>query len=613
MRRSILTLPILLLLAVMMIGFKADYAKAEVTTGDCGVTEGTVTWTYDDETDVLTISGTGAIKDYSDTDTSDFRTYRATVKTIYMESGITAVGQCAFYGFSVVTVAIFSDTVESIGSDAFTGCSMIKFLGPSDLELIQKYAYYNNITYVEGGTCGADGANVVWEYNEDWEGLIFYGTGAMKDYKFGDSSDFMIKKYKAEYISIKEGITHIGDYAFSNFTKINSILINDSVVSLGEGAFTMCFELKQCNMSESITEIPDEAFSGCMYLDTLGADNITKIGNSAFYGCSRLKNINTASLKYIGDKGFMKCSILEKLVLPDDMEYIGKYAFDDCDNLVLYVNADTIGHQYAIDNNIKYNLLKGEFEAKEGTLSYEYDIETSTLKISGNGAMKDYENVSDSAFYGFGDNIKIVEIGEGVTYIGSNAFGNNCGITNVTIADTVTEIGEKAFYNSNKIISLELPKNLKNIGDYAFCGCSNIWGEVVIPDSVLSIGDYAFYGCDSLARITIGTGVTSIGRWSFYGCSYMTAAIIPENVASIGEYAFDACEELTIYTSEGTVADSYAKENEINVSYEDAPEEIIETTGGALPEASKSPETSASPEASKSPEASASPEASKSP
>ncbi len=557
MKKSALTLPMLLLLAVMMIGIRADYAKAEVTTGDCGATEKTVSWTYDDETDVLTISGTGAIKDYSDTDTSGFRRYRASAKTIYMESGITAIGKFAFYEFSAAKTFVFPDTIESYGEDSFTGCNKPKFLGPSDLEVIQKYAYYHNITYAEGGACGADGANVLWEVRDEYGCMCIYGTGAMKDYKNGQSEDFRIKKLTENYVIIGDGVTRIGDYAFANFSELLIVEIGDTVESIGTDAFSMCGKLNYIAIPEQVTEISERVFYGCMYLDTLDAPNVTRIGNGAFYGCARLKHLNTAPITYIDDSGLRECKILDKLVLPDKLEYIGKYALDDCDHLVLYVNANTVGHQYAVDNNISYNLLKGEIEAKEGQISYEFDTETSTLKITGNGAMKDYETISDSPFYGFGNEIKAVEIGEGISYIGSYSFGNNYGISSVTMADTVTEIGERAFYNAYNLESIELSDNLTTVGAYAFCGC------------------------EKLGKVQLGNKLTSIGRWSFYGCS-----------------------DLIIYTSEGSVADVYAKENGISVSHEGMTADTTETEEKTSTEATASPAATGSPSTSASSSAS---------
>ena len=104
---------------------------------------------------------------------------------------------------------------------------------------------------------------------------------------------------------------------------------------------------------------------------------------------------------------------------------------------------------------------------------------------------------------------------EGPTSIGILAFGNNRNITSVTIGDSVTSIGSDAFGNTG-ITNVTLGNSLTNIGDYAFNGAS--FNSITIPSSVTNIGDYAFSNNYQLTSITFlgnAPSVSTLGAGSF--------------------------------------------------------------------------------------------------
>ena len=70
----------------------------------------------------------------------------------------------------------------------------------------------------------------------------------------------------------------------------------------------------------------------------------------------------------------------------------------------------------------------------------------------------------------------------------------------------------------NAIQKVELGDGVTSIGSFAFYNCSSL-SSITIPSGVTSIGNYAFYNCSSLSSITIPDSVTSIGSKTFYNCT----------------------------------------------------------------------------------------------
>ncbi len=67
-------------------------------------------------------------------------------------------------------------------------------------------------------------------------------------------------------VVIPEGITSIGDNAFSGCSSLESITLPEGVTSIGWGAFRDCSSLKSITLPEEVTSIGESAFSGCAHL-----------------------------------------------------------------------------------------------------------------------------------------------------------------------------------------------------------------------------------------------------------------------------------------------------------------------------------------------------------
>ncbi len=363
---------------------------------------------------------------------------------------------------------------------------------------------------VNSGSCGENASFVL-----DEDGVLtISGTGVVdgkqreKDW-YGGESDCEIKK-----IVINEGLTGIGDDAFSCCDAAESVVIPDSVTWIGDGAFASCRSLKKLTVP----------------------NGVTRIGKYAFYACEGLTDlILPDSLISIGECAFNSCTGLTRFTIPKNVTYIGD---------------DFLGYNYDIYGN-PYNLTEitvapenPGFSSADGIL-YNKDKTMLILCPRSRTRVNIPEGVIGIGRRAFSSsNLTNLVIPDSVTSIGDYAF-EACGeLTDIVLSKNMTHIGNGIFNSCWELKSVKIPDNVTGIGENAFSYCYNL-KDLVIPDSVTSIGDYAFDGCTGLTNIVLSKNITRIGYGIFMYCNGLTNITIPDRVTAIGEYAFWNCEKLT--------------------------------------------------------------------
>ena len=361
--------------------------------------------------------------------------------------------------------------------------------------------------------------------------LTISGTGKMASYSPGDAPWYS-RRTQIRKITISEGVTSIGEYAFEECTNVTSISIPGSVTELNEYCFSACVSMKSITIPQSVTRIADGVFVAC--------EKLTDI----YYGGT------DASWKHITSRN---AGLGDNVTIHSTGVFTGKCG----DNLT-----------WTIDNN-------------------------EVLTISGTGRIPDYNDPSSGGnntapWYGYAYQIKKVVLGSGVQNIGNNAFAGCYGMMDITIPDGVTSIGDSAFDWCSALTEISIPGTVSSIGSWAFSRCAlreveipqgitsiqsdTFWActqltKITIPASVTSIGYEAFSGC-ALREVEIPQGITSIQSRTFQNCTYLTKITIPDSVTSVDAYAFLDCHALkTVYYGgteaqwEGMHVDNYAGNN----------------------------------------------------
>ena len=155
--------------------------------------------------------------------------------------------------------------------------------------------------------------------------------------------------------------------------------------------------------------------------------------------------------------------------------------------------------------------------------------------------------------------VKEIEIYDGVTSIGYEAFDGYYVLTSITIPNSVTSIGSGAFDQCYSLTSITIPDSVKRIGNYTFSRCTGLT-SVTIGNGVTNIGEGAFADCSGLTSVTIGNGVTNIGDYAFNKCTGLTSITIPDSVKTIGYHAFYYCSSLRTMTVKATTTPTLGKD-----------------------------------------------------
>lgn len=354
------------------------------------------------------------------------------------------------------------------------------------------------------------------------------------------------KKY-IKHISIDEGITNIGAFAFYHCSYIEGdIKIPSTVTEIEKSAYLGCTRLT------GILEIPD---------------GVTKIGSNAFYGCEKLTGVKLPStIEYIGETAFRYCSgLVGKVEIPSSVTYLAEDAFATCPGLKRIVN----NSEYSLTLPSSSDTWWIKLGDTEGT-----HIDTIA---NGTAIRMPMEIIVDGIIYKVISNASSSVNGTAELIDGTGYFSSNLTIPSV-IADEdgnsydVITIADEAFKNCADITgTITLPSTLKTIGDSAFWGCTGLMGDLVIPNGVTTIGEDAFWDCENLnGTLTLPNSLTSLGDAAFESCEKLSGTLsipvglniipdnafafdsgfsgtleIPENITSIGASAFEECTGIT--------------------------------------------------------------------
>lgn len=309
------------------------------------------------ETGKLIISGTGAMKDFTSEKPAPWKVKSNDILTINITSGVTSIGEFAFYENCNVNSVNIPNSIISIGKWSLGRCYKLKSISiPNSVTSIDDYAFFL-CTNLSSFTLP--------------EGIISIGVNVLAYCE------------KLNTIDIPSSVTYIGIAPFMGATSLSSINVNSlnttfcsengvlfnkdktkliaypsakvgaytipsTIISTEQNAFTNCGGLTSIIIPSSVASIGAWSFNNCTYLTSIEVD----AANSSYssengvlfnkdktiliqYPCAKSGNYNIpSSVSSIYSFAFAYCKELTSLNIPNSVSTIDNFTFNTCTNLI---------------------------------------------------------------------------------------------------------------------------------------------------------------------------------------------------------------------------------------------------------------------------------------
>ena len=424
---------------------------------------------------------------------------------------------------AAITSVFIPNSVKTIGSYAFQRCVDLKSVRLSEqLTRIEGFLFYGcksltSIDIPEGVTSIGDyafaGCEQLKEINipsgvEQFGGNVFCNTGFTSLPKLPESLTVIPKSMFYECtqltsIEIPENITIIEECAFGR-CPISEIEIPASVTHIGVAAFANCKNITDLTIPDNVTEIGFNAFNGCSNLKTVKlSPNITSLNQGIFTECSSLESIIIPNgVKSIGKFAFMYCSSLGSINLPETLEEIGEQAFFGCSSLKQLFIPQNFVRFKKDENNTYWSFIYGCTSLTSVVVD-----EDNPVFDSRDNCNAIIETASNTLIAG----CITTKIPEGITVIGSWAFGGFHDLTSITLPHSLNRIEQSAF-NGSGLREITLPENVTYIGAYAFSSCNSLKDFYCCAEKVPEAESSAF-GNTNLKEVTLHVPAASVSAY----------------------------------------------------------------------------------------------------
>jgi hypothetical protein len=323
--------------------------------------------------------------------------------------------------------------------------------------------------------------------------------------------------------------SNLSDWTYDSFGKITSAVIRSGVTSLDyDNGFYSCTSLSSVTIPNSVTSIGVHAFYSCTSLSSVTIpDSVTTLGQP-FQDCTNLASVTIGSGITSIDGGAFANSALNNITINATTPPSGGSAnygiFADTSIAYgygkIYVPEESVDAYKASSGFSAYSAVItcigcGSASCSEKLCGINYNGDEFTIHNDGTDELTQ------------GDDIQSYDpseatVGDIITTIGSNAFGNCDGLTSVTIPDSVRSIGDNAFTSCRSLTSIDIPSGVTSIGNSVFDSCRSLTSVTVNATYPPRLGSDVF----SSTPIADGEGWIYVpdesvidyqGQWNQYG------------------------------------------------------------------------------------------------
>jgi len=417
------------------------------------------------------------------------------VETVNLPSGLTQIGDAAFYKCYYLKDVTFPSGLESIGQSAFEQCFVFtKIVLPETLSEMKNSAFKNcqGITSVTLSNTLKRIPNECFSYCNITEINIPDAVETIDNYAF-----FSCRNLKKVNLGESSALTRVNYQAFYNCSALESFACPKNMERLDSDVFYNCRSLSSITFNDTLKQIGYHTFQNCVSLTSVTfPENLEYIDNDCFRGCTALKTVNTNGLKRICSRAFMDCTSLESVSFTESLERVDNDAFYNTPSLVTFKNIPQ-----------KRTYLEDHAFDASGWM----DLQPDGVVYFGGTSYATKGAVSD------------VVIKDGTKWIDNRTFKNSSGLKSVTVPASVTDkIDFRDIFNAcgNTLEAINIDENhekYKSVDGvvYSKDGKNLIYcprakkGTITLPDETEYINSDSLEYCDSITTVNLGVNTRS--------------------------------------------------------------------------------------------------------
>ena len=347
------------------------------------------------------------------------------------------------------------------------------------------------IKAVYSGKCGD---NLNWSYEDGV--LTIDGTGAMYDYDntVAGSAPWNWLADKITTIELSSEITSVGNYAFADLLKLNSVTIPGGVTTIGSYSFKGCKALKSIVIPDSVRMLGEYAFFKAGLQSVTISSGLQIIPNAAFAE-NDLRNVTVPhGVIEIQSNAFASNPNLWKVDFPKTLRGIGDGAFSNCrlNEIVFPEGLNTIGERAFSNNRTVWGIKFIDGITSIGAEAFADCTALSRLDFLGAApkfGADAFKNVEAKSYYiagMYGWNTSVMQqYGGKITWVAIQKCGDSLywdldsdGVLTISGSGGMFQFlsGDKpGWYNDrNKIKSIIIMPDVTSIGSHAFDDCTNV-------------------------------------------------------------------------------------------------------------------------------------------
>lgn len=320
---------------------------------------------------------------------SPFSENKETLNSVSVKQGVTTIGATEFMNCINITEVNLPDSIEQIGTDAFSQCKALQNIYLSEnVKVIGSSAFSNCSSLTE--------------------------------------------------VRLPSKLKKVNSHTFSGCSNLMQVFLGGNIQTIETCAFSGCSSLKKIQLPDSLSEIELWAFrySGLERIDL--PESVTQIGSLTFADCKNLTEVNLPSgITELSDYLFMNSPKLSHIDIPHGVKKIGSQVFSGCRSITTLYIPDNV-------TEFATTAFGGLTSLTEFTVS-----ESSPVFCTMDGILYSKDKTRLICFPN-AKNISSYSVPESITKINAVCFGPCKYLKNLYVGTHVTEVSESTFENAFK-------------------------------------------------------------------------------------------------------------------------------------------------------------------